>query len=164
MAQEVAGIYDGPLVVVRTAEGLVNVHCSEVVVATGAAEIQPVAPGDRLKGLFTSRAVQRLHSAGADLGHIVAIGEPPSGVDCEPAVGDLVRFEGTDSVEAVVVSGPDGEVRYDCDSVSIGLGLYPRDVLLRMGSPDSTLRLGKLPAPTRFRLLRLREPFVPART
>ena len=40
----------------------------EIVVATGAAEIQPVCPGNELAGLVTARAAERLHAAGVDLG------------------------------------------------------------------------------------------------
>lgn len=43
--QEAIGVYAGPLVVARTDEGMLHVHAHEgVIVATGAAEIQPVAP------------------------------------------------------------------------------------------------------------------------
>ena len=55
--QEVIGIYAGPLVVARTAEGMLHIHVhEEIIVATGAAEIQPVAPGNELAGIVTARA------------------------------------------------------------------------------------------------------------
>ena len=50
---EVVGAYPGPLVVVRTPERMLNVECNEIVVATGASEIQPIVPGSRLEGLYT---------------------------------------------------------------------------------------------------------------
>ncbi|MDX1520710.1 MAG: 2Fe-2S iron-sulfur cluster-binding protein, partial [Anaerolineae bacterium] len=133
--QEAVGIYAGPLVVARTTEGMLHIHArEEVIVATGAAEIQPVAPGSHLAGLVTARAAGQLAQAGIDLGHVVAVGTPPDGIEAELAPGDLVRFEGDQRVEAVVVRDADGhEKRLACDTVSLGLGLHPRDTLRRMG-------------------------------
>lgn len=138
--QEVIGIYTGPLVVARTLAGMLHVHArEEVVVATGAAEIQPVVPGNQLSGIVTARAAARLAAAGVDLGRIVAVGTPPEGVDAPKGAaapegagtpvdvgapegagtavgvraqvvdGQLVRFEGATRVEAVVVRGRDGQ-------------------------------------------------------
>ncbi len=144
--EEVIGIYPGPLVVVRTPGGMVHVHPAdpatrmEIVVATGAAEIQPVAPGNELNGIVTARAAERLAAAGVDLGRIVAIGTPPSGVGATAVTGELVRFEGNGGngnsrVDAVVVASSNGvERRVECDTVSVGLGLYPRDALARMAN------------------------------
>ena len=53
------------------------------IVATGAAEVQPVCPGNELDGLLTSRAAERLHAAGIGLGTAVAIGAAPAGVPCQ---------------------------------------------------------------------------------
>ena len=103
-------------------------------VATGAAEIQPVAPGAELAGLMTARAARALAEAGIDLGRVVAVGTPPEGVDAEGVEGRVVRFEGEGRIEAVVVAAPDGsETRHQCDTVSLGLGFHPRDALARMG-------------------------------
>jgi glycine cleavage system aminomethyltransferase T len=132
--QEVIGIYLGPLVVARTSEGMWHVHAHEVIVATGAAELQPVAPGNELRGLVTARAASQLHAAGVDLGRVVAIGAPPEGVNAQIAEGSLVRFAGDGRVQAVVVRDAAGtERRLPCDTVSAGLGLHPRDTLLRIG-------------------------------
>ncbi len=133
--EEVVGIYAGPLVVAKTADGMLNVYPKEdVIVATGAAEIQPVAPNNLLNGLVTARAASQLHAAGVKLGHVVAVGTPPEGIDYQQAVGQLVRFEGEVGVEAVVTrDGAGKEHRYECDTVSLGLGLHPRDALARQG-------------------------------
>lgn len=133
--QEAIGIYPGPLVVARTAGGMWHVHArQEVIVATGAAELQPVAPGADLAGLVTARAAGQLARAGLDLGRVVAIGTPPEGLEVKVVLGELVRFEGQQRVEAVVVRDAAGqEQRYACDTVSLGLGLHPRDALRRMG-------------------------------
>ena len=110
--QEVIGLYAGPLVVARTREGTLNVHPrDEIVVATGAAEIQPVVPGSDLGGLVTARAASALAQSGVDLGRLVAVGEPPSDIDCIHAEGDLVRFEGEERVRAVVVRDTTGRER-----------------------------------------------------
>ncbi|MEZ4659040.1 MAG: hypothetical protein R2911_15860 [Caldilineaceae bacterium] len=67
--QEVIGIYPGALVAARTDAGCCTSMCArEIVVATGAAEIQPVAPGNHLPGIVTGRAAAHLAAAGIDLG------------------------------------------------------------------------------------------------
>ncbi|MCB8945796.1 MAG: (2Fe-2S)-binding protein [Ardenticatenaceae bacterium] len=134
--QEAVGIYSGPLVVARTSAGMLHVHAQEeVIVATGAAEIQPVVPGSELAGLLTARAAAQLVEAGLDLGKVVAVGTPPDGVEAEVVAGELVRFEGEKGrVTAVVVRDESGqESSYPCDSVSLGLGSHPRDALRRIG-------------------------------
>ncbi len=133
--QEAIGIYAGPLVVARTGAGMARIYPrEEIVVACGAAEIQPAAPGNTLAGLVTARAAARLAAAGIDLGRVVAVGEPPEGLAVTQAAGTLIRFEGEKRVEAVVMRDDSGrEIRTPCDTVSLGLGLHPRDALARMG-------------------------------
>lgn len=132
---EAVGIYAGPLVVARTETGMLHVHArEEVIVATGAAEIQPVVPGSRLRGILTPRALGLVAGAGIWLGHVVVVGEPVPGVQATVVSGELVRFEGVDRVEAVVVrDGAGQEQRHPCDTVAVQLGLHPRDALRRMG-------------------------------
>jgi glycine cleavage system aminomethyltransferase T len=133
--EEVIGVYDGPLVVARTATGMVQVECDEIVVATGAAELQPVCPGSELAGILTQRAAEELYAAGVDLGRVVAVGEPPQSFPTVQAAGELVRFEGINGrVSAVVVASAEGEQIHPCDTAVVGLGLYPRDALARMGA------------------------------
>ena len=138
MGQDAVGIYAGPLVIARTDEGMWHIHVrEEVVVATGAAEIQPVVPGSNLAGLYTARAAAELAQAGVDLGNLVAIGQPPADIEATPLVGELVRFEGNESgrVTAVVMRLADGtESTHPCDSVSLALGLHPRNALHKMGA------------------------------
>jgi glycine cleavage system aminomethyltransferase T len=149
--QEVIGIYTGPLVVARTSAAMLHVHArEEVVVATGAAEIQPVVPGNRLAGIVTARAAAKLAEAGVDLGRLVVVGTPPEGVGTPEGVraevidGQLVRFEGAARVEAVVVRDQDGhEQRVPCDTVSVGLGFHPRDALLRMSDGLAVRAIGR---------------------
>ncbi len=64
---EVVGIYPGPTVIARTPDGVLHLEADEIVVATGATEIQPVCPGNDLDGLLTPRAADRLRAAGIDL-------------------------------------------------------------------------------------------------
>lgn len=131
--QDAIGIYAGPLVIARSAEGMTHIACNEIVVATGATEIQPACPGSDLIGIVTTRAAEHLHTADIDLGTCVAIGTSPS-FDCTVAQGALVRFEGTGKVEAVITLTEAGEQRYPCDTAIVGLGLYPRDGLGRMAA------------------------------
>ena len=136
---EVMAIYAGPTIVARTPAGMLHVHAQEVVVATGAAEVHPVCPGNDLAGLVTARAAERLHAAGVALGRAVAIGTPPADVPCQRLDGRLVRFEGDEAgrVAAVVTAdaATDAETTTPCDTAILGLGLAPRDVLARMAGP-----------------------------
>jgi glycine cleavage system aminomethyltransferase T len=134
--QEVIGVYPSPLVVARTEAGMLHVRPgAEIVVATGAAEIHPVAPGNHLAGIITARAATMLANAGINLGRVIAVGTPPQAVEAEPVEGEIVRFEGDTRVAAVVVRVANGnECRIECDTVSVGLGLQPRDALVRMGA------------------------------
>lgn len=131
---EVVAVYAGPTVIVRTPEGMAHINAEEVIVATGAAELHPVCPGNGLIGLVTARAAEQLHAAGVDLGVSVAIGSPPSGVPCTPVSGRLRRIEGHGRVSAVVTVDDDGEGERvtACDTVILGLGRTARDVLSRM--------------------------------
>lgn len=132
--QEVIGIYPGPQVVVRTSDGMLSVDCERIVIATGAAELQPVCPGSDLAGLYTPAAARRLVAAGIELGPTVLVGEAVSGIDGDVAEGQLLRFEGHNHVTAVVTVASDGERRYPCQSVVVGLGTTPRDTLARMSA------------------------------
>lgn len=127
--EEVIGIYPGPLVIVRTPAGMVHVECDEIVVATGAAELQPVCPGNDLPGLVTARAAEAFVASGVELGQTVIVGDGESNLDGVRVTGELIRFEGDGAVEAVVTS--DG--RWECDTAIVALGTYPRDGLARMG-------------------------------
>jgi glycine cleavage system aminomethyltransferase T len=147
--QEAVGIYAGPLVVVRSPDGLEEIHAHEVVIATGALEEQPVCPGNELAGIVTTRAASQLAAAGVDLGQVVAVGRAPDGVSATAVEGRPVRFEGTTRVAAVVVRGPDGrESRHRADTVVVGLGLFPRDVLARMGPGSNVTTVGAAAATT----------------
>jgi glycine cleavage system aminomethyltransferase T len=133
---EVVGIYPGPLLVVRTPTLMLHVHAHDIVVATGAAEIHPIVPGNDVEGIVTARAARQMHAAGIALGRAVAVGTPPPGVPCIPVAGQLVRFEGDEHgrVRAVVTADDwiGAETSTPCDTVIVGLGVAPRDVLVRM--------------------------------
>jgi glycine cleavage system T protein len=131
---EVVAIYAGPTVIARTADAMLHLRAKEVVVATGAAEIQPVCPGSGLAGLLTARAGQQLQAAGVSLGTAVAIGPPADGVECNALSGELVRFEGEGRVSAVVTRESGAETTTRCDTVILNLGRSPRDVLSRMAA------------------------------
>jgi glycine cleavage system aminomethyltransferase T len=141
--EEAVSINQGPLVVARTPYGVVHVHAGEVVVATGAMWLQPIAPGNELSGIYTTGAIEVLHKAGVPLGKIIAVGVPPAGVDCEQIDGEIVRFEGGAHVECVIVRNEEGrESRHRGDSIAVGLGTYPRNVLARMGAGLAVRAIG----------------------
>jgi glycine cleavage system aminomethyltransferase T len=137
--EQVVAIYAGPTIVVRTRDVMLHVHPREIVIATGAAEIHPVCPGNRLAGIVTARAAEQMHATGVDMGRVVAVGTPPAGVPATRLGGRLVRFEGDDQtgigrVRAVVTADPatGAETTTPADTVVVGLGLAPRDLLARM--------------------------------
>jgi glycine cleavage system aminomethyltransferase T len=139
---EVVAIYSGPLVIARTPGGFTHVHAHEVVVATGAAELLPVCPGSTLPGIVTGGAFAQLLAAGVELGRTVCVGTPPIGFTGIVAMGELVRFEGTDQVESVVVKSANGAVhRHHCDTAIVGLGRASRDLLSRMAGTDAHVRV-----------------------
>src|SRR5690606_30153395 len=76
-----------------------------------------------------------------DLGRIVSIGSAPAGVESHVVAGRLQRIEGRDRVEAVIVESAGSETRHECDTVTVDLGTYPRDLLARM-SGGSTRVIG----------------------
>ena len=100
---EVAAVYAGPTVIARS-QGLVwHLHAHEVVIATGAAELHPTCPGNRLRGLLTVRAAQAMVAAGVSLGRAVAVGVVPEG-PWSPVPGQVVP--GSASQIAVISRSP----------------------------------------------------------
>ncbi len=154
--QDAIGIYPGPLVVARTSDGMWHLYPrQEIIVATGAAEIQPVVPGNNLRGIVTARAATALAADGISLGRVVAVGARPENVSCETADGELLRFEPAahdpQRIGAVVVRRADGgEARIPCDTVSVGLGFAPRDALVRMARGMNVRAVGDVLRTTDF--------------
>ncbi len=151
---EVMAMFAGPQLVVRhrratvTETTIEQVHAHRVVLATGAAELQPVCPGDRLEGLYTPKAAAAVVAAGIDLGRTVTLlphhpPAPASSVEEQNAtsasvppqnggVREWVGLVGRGSSGAVGgVALADGSV-VPADSVIVDLGRSPRDLLARM--------------------------------
>ena len=125
---EVVGAFAGPTLIVRTADGTIDhIHAHEVVLATGAAELHPVCPGNLLQGIYTARAAAQVEAAGIHLGTTVTVGS------------DVVRFEGEGTVRAVVLA--DG-TRHECDAVIVDAGSAPRDLLARMAPNERITVVG----------------------
>ncbi len=123
---EVVALYAGPMLVVRAPNAMMHVHAHQVVLATGAADLLPVCDGNQLVGIYTVGAHQRTLAAGIDHGRVAVVGSPIDGLT--HLGGDLVAFEGTSRVTAVVTD----QGRVECDTVVVNLGKSPRDVLARM--------------------------------
>ncbi len=139
--QEAIGIYAGPMVVARTGTETLQIRAKQdVIVATGAAEIHPVAPGNMLAGIYTQRGAETLARQGVDLGTIVAIGAAPKYVWHYPIEGTIVRFEGDEQVTAVVVEHNNEQQTISCDGVSVALGFHPRNALARQGHDMAQVR------------------------
>ncbi len=114
---EVVGVFDGPSLVVRRPDAVEHWHAHHITLATGAAEVHPVCPGNLLAGIYTPKAAAAVSAAGIDLGEVVTVGT------------DLVALHGDGRVSEVELA--DGS-RVACDSVVVDLGSAPRDVLARM--------------------------------
>ncbi len=114
---DVVGVFDGPTIVVRTREGIDQLHAHHITLATGAAEVHPVCTGNMLSGLYTPRAAAELQAAGVDLGRVVTVGR------------ELAALHGEGRVSAVELANGS---RVECDSVIVALGTAPRDLLARM--------------------------------
>ena len=127
---EAMGVYPGPAVVARGPDSLFHIEAGEVVVATGTTEIQPVAPGNRLAGIVTKRAAERLLAAGVDLGGVVTVGP------------ELVRFEGDGRGRVRAVVTPQGS--QSCDTAVVDLGRASRDVLARMAAGEELTTAGSV--------------------
>jgi glycine cleavage system aminomethyltransferase T len=152
LGSEVVSISAGPLVVVRTPNGIEQVHADHVIVATGSAELHPVCDGNLLRGIFTVGGATAAAAAGVALGRVVTVGQVESSAlsaiasvtGSQRADGSLIRIEGVDGrVTAVVTQTGDGTVtRHECDTVVVGLGSAPRDVLSRSNSDPAVTVMG----------------------
>ena len=61
LGHDVVGVYPGPVVIARLANGeMLHVHAHDVVIATGAAELHPVCEGNMLRGIYTAGAAEQL--------------------------------------------------------------------------------------------------------
>jgi glycine cleavage system aminomethyltransferase T len=129
---EVVGVFDGPSVIVRKSDAIEHFHVHHITLATGAAELHPVCPGNMLTGLFTPRAAAAATAAGVDLGTVVTVG------------AELVALHGDGRVREVELS--DGS-RVLADTVVIDLGSAPRDVLARMAPMVPVEIVGPAAAP-----------------
>ncbi len=129
-AQEVVAIYPGPTVVARTPAGMLHVEADEIVVATGAAEIQPVCPGNDLAGILTSRAAERLHARRRPVERRRAPGGVHASVDGRSSAS---RATMPGHVRAVVTRDAGRRRgRRPARTAIVDLGLAPRDLLARM--------------------------------
>ena len=129
-ADEVVGVYPGPMVVVRRPEGMLHVHAHEVVIATGAAEVHPVCPGNMLRGIVTADAAAHLLERGVSLGATVTVD-----------LSELASFEGTDGwVTAVVFA--DGRREACATAIVTSTTRAPRDLLARMVSDPGVRVVG----------------------
>ncbi|MEY2446396.1 MAG: hypothetical protein QOE00_2976, partial [Ilumatobacteraceae bacterium] len=139
LGHDVVGVYPGPVVIVRRANGeMLHLHAHDVVIATGAAELHPVCDGNMLRGIFTARAAASLQSAGVDLGSV-------STVELER----IQRIEGNDGHVTGVVT-TDG-ASTSCDSLIVtSANTSPRDLLARMVSDPHVRAAG--PAAAAFDL------------
>ncbi len=148
---EVVGIYGGPTVIVRGPLGMRHVHAADVVVATGAAELHPVCEGSELRGIYTPNAARILRDAGVDLGNLVLLGGTEADLPGRHIEGRLVSLVGDGSVMAVITQDATGQLdAHPCDSVVVGVGFSPRDLLSRMTNDPHVSVVG--PAAQRFNL------------
>jgi sarcosine oxidase subunit alpha len=142
------GIYEGPLVVVSTDEGIDLVRPRRIVIATGAVEELPVFRGNDLLGIWLARGAELLASRyGVSPGKRVVV----SGEDKDRRAA-LLSERGADvrTVEATrvahgrtrLVAITDGAgKRRECDALVLGGRLVARDNLARQ-EPAEVLLAG----------------------
>ena len=125
---------------------MLHVHAHEIVVATGRGRDPAGLPRQRAGGDRHGPRRARRCTPPASTWAGVALGTPPDGVPCDAIDGRLVRFEGGPDgrVGAVVTASDDGaETTTPADTVVLGLGLAPRDVLARMAGAGRRSRVGR---------------------
>ena len=121
LGHDVVGVYPGPVVIARLADGdMLHVHAHDVVLATGAAELHPVCEGNMLRGIYTAHAAEQLAAAGVDLGVVATVD-----------LDQIDHIDGTDGRVSTVVTR-DGESSA-CDALVVtSRRAAPRDLLARM--------------------------------
>ena len=139
LGHDVVGVYPGPVVVARLANGeMLHVHAHDVVIATGAAELHPVCDGNMLRGIYTAAAAEQLRAAGVDLGVVATV-----------ELDQLSRIQGADG-RVTAVQTVDGSTT-PCESLVVtSRNAAPRDLLARMVSDPHVRTAG--PAAAAFEL------------
>ena len=139
LGHDVVGVYPGPVVIVRLANGqMLHVHAHDVVIATGAAELHPVCEGNMLRGIYTAAAAEQLRTADVDLGVIATVD-----------LDQLSRIEGAED-RVTAVHMVDGST-VPCDSLVVtSRNAAPRDLLARMVADPHVRTEG--PAASRVRV------------
>jgi sarcosine oxidase, subunit alpha len=157
------GVYDGPMVVLASPDGPVQVHPTRVVVATGGTEVHPVFPGNDLPGVMLGRAatgltrrgvkpgeravvvvdgdegighLEQLHAAGVRLAAVIAPASLAGRVPdgARTFVGATVsRAEGRERVRFAVLR--------DADGVTRGIGCDVFVLSLGVWARDDLLRM-----------------------
>jgi sarcosine oxidase subunit alpha len=104
------GIYEGPMVSLASAEGLVQVHPKRVVVATGGTEGHPVFPGNDLPGVMLGRAASGLVTRGVKPGlRAVVVVDHDEGIEhLEALRSDGVRIAAVVAPRSLADRVPDG--------------------------------------------------------
>jgi sarcosine oxidase subunit alpha len=138
------GVYEGPMVALASAEGIVQVHPGRVVTATGGSEVHPVFPGNDLPGVMLGRAAVGLTERGVAPGrravvvaahdegieHLMTLrdaGVPIAAVVVPSSLAGQVPDDVRTLIDATVVRA-DGKdrVRFavlrDADGVTRGIG------------------------------------------
>ena len=139
LGHDVIGVYPGPVVITRLANGdMLHVHAHDVVIATGASELHPVCEGNMLRGIYTAGAAEQLEAAGVDIGVVASV-----------ELDQLLRIEGNlGRVTAVVAADGTSTI---CNSVVItSQQAAPRDLLARMVADPHVRTVG--PAAAQFEL------------
>jgi sarcosine oxidase subunit alpha len=157
------GVYEGPMVALASAEGLVQVHPRRVVTATGGSEVHPVFPGNDLPGVMLGRAAVGLAARGVAPGrravvvaahhegieHLTVLrgaGVPIAAVVVPSALAEQVPSDVRTLIDAKVVraEGKD-RVRFavlrDADGVTRGIGCDLFVLSVGLSPRDDLLRM-----------------------
>ncbi|HWL90037.1 MAG TPA: 2Fe-2S iron-sulfur cluster-binding protein [Actinomycetota bacterium] len=104
------GAYEGPMLALASREGLVQIHPTRVVVATGATEVHPVFPGNDLPGVMLGRAAAGLVTRGVEPGRrvVMAVAHDEGIEHLEALLAGGVRIAAVIMPRSLAGSVPDG--------------------------------------------------------
>ena len=104
------GTFEGPMVALAAPDGLVEVHPTQIVIATGGVEVHPVFPGNDLPGVMLGRGAAGLMERGVKPGvrAVVAVGHDEGIAHLETLRSGGVRIAGVIVPGSLASRIPDG--------------------------------------------------------
>ncbi len=143
---DVVGVYPGPQVIVRIdgpTPSMLHLHADEVVIATGAAELLPVCPGNMLAGIVTAGGAEQLREHGVDLGVTVTVDlDELAGFETGAGHDDHTAPLAAITQWVTGVRFTDGRIERCTTAIVTSSTRAPRDLLARMVSDPAVHAVG----------------------